>query len=69
MEKELKHLRVDGKTVERVPYQERPDLPGPCSACGADVGEFHAVGCPHEMCPVCGDKTLNECNWHDGFTD
>ncbi|MCE9553791.1 MAG: hypothetical protein K8T91_10520 [Planctomycetes bacterium] len=59
-----------GTTVDRIPYGNEDDDWGAsrgelCHDCEAAAGQYHALGCDVERCPLCGEQAL--CCDHDWY--
>lgn len=53
-----------GADFLRVRYGAEEDETGAkkaqnCKACGARAGQFHAIGCEAERCPLCGQQAMS----------
>jgi hypothetical protein len=60
----------DGVEYSRIRYGEESEDWGAqrgelCHDCGARSGQYHALGCDIERCPLCGEQAL--CCDHDWY--
>ena len=60
----------DGVEYSRIRYGEESEDWGaqrgePCHDCGACSGQYYALGCDVERCPLCGEQAL--CCDHDWY--
>jgi hypothetical protein len=53
---------IDLEENNRIDRLAHLGIPGPlvCPECGAIPGQYHLLGCSHEICPKCREK-LKEC--------
>jgi len=54
---------ADGEMHSRIPYGPIGDGFGDgvriCHDCAANPGQFHALGCDMERCPICGGQLIS----------
>lgn len=62
-----------GKYLERVRYGAEAEDWGAgrhdCGDCGAEAGDFHALGCDVERCAVCGLQAITCGHWEGDDED
>src|SRR5262249_52771607 len=67
------HFLIGEENYRRIPYGSEVGLRGInikhfCHDCGAEIGQYHVVGCDIEECPKCGHQAIT-CSCEDDELD